>query len=239
MSVNWYPKKPEELNKTLTNLLSEIPKIKNKINGLIVPHAGYEYSGKIAGKTFSQLKNIQIKKAIILSPSHYIPIAGVYSHNKDFWETSLGKIKISFSDFPKTDIQKEHAIDNQIPFLQKLGFTEILPLLIGELTKEKAKEIAEKISKFDGVFVFSTDLSHFLEYTSANKKDKKTIEAIEKLNEKELIREENSACGIFPLMILIELCKLKNWKPRLIEYKNSGDIMGLKNSVVGYAGMIF
>ena len=87
------------------------------------------------------------------------------------------------------------------------------------------------------MIIISSDLSHFLAYEEACKKDKATIKAIQALNSGAL--NENSACGIFPLIILAELCKLKKWKPQLIEYKNSGDITSVKESVVGYASLVF
>jgi len=232
----WYPQDKKELNELLEKYLGKVAARKPQVSwhGLIVPHAGYAFSGAIAGKAYSLLRP---KKAIILSPSHYLALEGVRTHNKDFWQTPFGKIKIIRSDFKKIDISKEHAIDNQIPFLQKLGCKEILPLLIGKVTQGEAKQIAEKIQDFDGIFIFSTDLSHFLTYDQAQKKDKQTIKAITSLDSKKL--SENSACGIFPLLILIELCKLKNFKPKLITYKNSGDITGDKQSVVGYSSFYF
>jgi hypothetical protein len=240
----WYPQNPKELNELLDKYFSEpIKQMKiNEIHGLIVHHAGYEFSGKIAGKTFALLKNKNFKKAIILSPSHYFPLRGIYTHNENSVETCLGKIKITASGFPKTDISGEHAIDNQIPFLKKLKISEILPLVVGNISKDDAKKIALEISKFineETIIIISTDLSHFLPYESAVKKDKKTISAISNLDIEGLIKEDNSACGIYPLIIFIELCMIKKWKPELIEYKNSGDITGIKNSVVGYAGMVF
>lgn len=236
--VEWYPQNKEELNKSLDSFLNQkLTKKENNLKGIVVPHAGYEFSGKIAGKAFSMLKNLNSKKAIILSPSHYFPLEGTITSNQKSVQTPLGKIKIISSNFQKGDISKEHAINNQIPFLQKLGFSEILPLVIGEISQEQTKEIAEKISNFDGIFIISTDLSHFLPYEPAKIKDSQTIKAIASLNQNKLT--ENSACGIFPLLILIELCKIKKTSPHLIEYKNSGDVTENKESVVGYASFYF
>jgi len=236
--MEWYPQNKKELSEIHDSYMQEKPKIKFKeINGIIVPHAGYEYSGKIAGKAFSLLKNKKNNLAIILSPSHYISLRGAASHNKETWKTTLGSIKVLDSNFPKIDISIEHAIDNQIPFLQKLRFKSILPLLVGDISINEAKNIAEEISKFDATIIVSSDLSHFLAYEEACEKDKETIKAIQNLNSNGL--NENSACGIFPLFVLIELCKLKKWKPRLIEYKNSGNITPVKESVVGYASFYF
>jgi len=242
MNSVWYPQDKEELNKVLENYLSkksETRKDKKEIHGLIVPHAGYEFSGEIAGKTFSFLTREPRQKAIILSPSHYLAIGGAYTHNENIWETPLGKIKIFDMGLPKINIKAEHAIGNQIPFLQKLGFEEIAPILTGDVSINEAKNIAKHLSSFNDLFIISTDLSHFLPYEEAAEKDEKTIGLIENLDTRGLLKEDNCACGIFPLIILMELCKIKRWKPELIMYKNSGDITGIKDSVIGYAGMIF
>ena len=204
------------------------------MNGLVVPHAGYAYSGKVAGQAYSLLKNQKINKIIIFGPSHYEHFKGIASLENI--ETPLGKVNISKNFFQK--LKYEHSVMNQIPFLQKLfHHAEVLPIVVGEITEKESKQIAEQFSKENALFVFSTDLSHFLSYDNATKKDKKTIEIIEKLNLKRL--KEIDACGIFPLMILMNLCRIKNWKPELIEYKNSGDITGDKSSVVGYASLKF
>jgi len=239
--MEWYPQDKKELNSILKSFLAEKPKIKqNSIHGIIVPHAGYVYSGKISGKAYSLLKGKEDSIAIILAPSHYVSLKGIASHNQQSWKTALGSIKVIDSEFPKQDISSEHAIGNQIPFLQKLGFKKILPLMVGEITKERAEQTAESLTKIkNAVFIVSTDLSHFLSYEQALKKDKETINAIGNLNSEKLAEAENSACGAFPLLILLEICGLKNWKPKLIEYKNSGDITGDKERVVGYAGFWF
>jgi MEMO1 family protein len=214
---------------------------KDNIHGLIVPHAGYEFSGKIAGKAFSYLKKIKNKKAVIISPSHYFFFKDVLTSNKEYWKTPLGNIKITKNNFKKANIEFEHAIYNQIPFLQKLKFKEILPLVVGEISNKKIKRLALELSKMKNfIFIISSDLSHFLEYSNAVLKDKKTIKTIESLDSNKLLNSSNSACGLYPLLILFELCKIKKWKPKLIEYKNSGDIMPeTKNRVVGYASFIF
>ena len=109
--------------------------------------------------------------------------------------------------------------------------------MIGQIDLNGAREIAEKIKDFKGVFIVSSDLSHFLSYEKAVKKDKETIKILEDLDFSKL--EKMDACGQFPLMVLMELCKIKKWRPKLIEYKNSGDITGERESVVGYASIRF
>jgi len=233
MGNQWYPQNKKELIKVLDKFLKVNKEIK-KVHGLIVPHAGYEFSGEIAGKAFGLLKDKKIEKAVVLGPSHYVGFEGVRACEK--LETPLGKVKIIENDFEK--VNYEHSIENQIPFLQKLNpDIEVLPLVVGELSNENAKKIAEKILEIDAVYIFSTDLSHFLAYEKAVKIDKKTIEIIENLDVNNF--EKIDACGKFSLLILMHLCNLKNWKPKLIEYENSGDIIDDKNSVVGYASFWF
>jgi len=233
----WYPEHKQELDSVLTKYLKSNKKISKKVNGLIVPHAGYEYSGTIAGKAFFLLRNRKTKRAIIIGPSHYNYLNDAITTNREYWETPLGKIKTFNPGFLHADIYHEHSIKNQLPFLQKLNFTEIMPLMVGEITLEKAQEIAKKISKIKAVYIFSTDLSHFSPYDEAVKKDKNTIKIIEDLDFNKI--KEIDACGIYPLMILFCLCKIKKTHPRLIIYKNSGDVTGDKEAVVGYAGLYF
>jgi len=225
----WYPKNKQELKKTLNSFINPNPK--KDIHGIIVPHAGYEFSGAIAGKAFSLLPKSE--KAIVLTPSHYITFRGLATLKTI--ETPLGKMKITPNPYEKLDY--EHAIDNQIPFLQLLEYKEVLPLVVGQITNKEAEKIAKELSKEKGIFVISTDLSHFLSYEQAVKNDKQTIKVIESLDTNK--SSQIDACGAYPLLIAMHLCKLKGWKPKLIEYKNSGDIIGDKSQVVGYASFYF
>jgi hypothetical protein len=92
--MEWYPQGTQELNNILEKFLSHEP-FNKEIHGIIVPHAGYFYSGKIAGKAYSYLKNSNSKKAIIFAPSHHIELRGLAKHKEKYWETPLGKINIS------------------------------------------------------------------------------------------------------------------------------------------------
>ncbi len=237
----WYPEDKQELEDFIEKSFKQKIDLKpfpKKIHGLIVPHAGYEYSGMISGKAFSLLKNQGFEKAMILGPSHNIYLSGVCTSSLNEWNTPLGKIKLFNKDFPTGNIEKEHSIKNQIPFLQKLNFMEIMPLMVGNVKNEQAKEIAEKISKIDNcVYIFSTDLSHFYSYDKAVAIDKRTRDIIENLNFDNF--KFVDACGYFPLLILMYLCKILGTKPHLVEYKNSGDIVGNKDAVVGYASLWF
>jgi hypothetical protein len=225
----WYAQNKQELEKTLISFIKPNPK--KDLHGIIVPHAGYVYSGAIAGKAFSLLQKKE--KAIVLAPSHQDALKGIASIKSI--KTPLGDIKITPNTYEK--LNYEHAIDNQIPFLQFLGYKEVLPLVVGELSNSEAQEIAKDLSKQNIPIIISTDLSHFLSYEQAVKTDKQSIEIIKNLDINRY--SEIDACGSSPLLIAMHLCKLKNYKPKLIEYKNSGDVIGDKSQVVGYASFSF
>jgi MEMO1 family protein len=235
----WYPEYRQELEEFINSTFRKVPSIKSKkINGLIVPHAGYEYSGAIAGKAFSLLKGKRLDKAVIIGPSHYVHLFDAMTSNLGEWKTPLGTIKLGKINLLAGDIEQEHSIKNQVPFLQKLEIKEIIPIMIGKITDEQAKELAKELAKLKkAIYIFSTDLSHFYGYEKAKETDRRTIKIIEKMDNENF--KDVDACGYFPLLVLMHLCKIKKTKPHLIEYKNSGDIAGDKNSVVGYASFWF
>ncbi len=230
---NWYSENKEELKQTIKSYLHKVPN--KKTNGLIVPHAGFIYSGSVAGEAYSYLQNVKIDKAIVFGPSHYISFSGLATLKKI--ETPFGRMKITKTDLPK--LQKEHSVENQIPFLQYLNVKEVLPIVVGNIDIKQAENIAKEfLKKYRSyLFVFSTDLSHFLAYKDAVKKDKNTIKIIESLDLEKV--NEIDACGIYPLLICVLMCKSKKWSPKLIKYKNSGDITREKESVVGYGAFYF
>lgn len=230
----WFPSEKDKLEEMLNEFLSKESILNVKeVHGIIVPHAGYSYSGEIAGKTFAFLKNKKIKRAIIFGPSHYQTFNGISALEK--FETPLGKVNIPKNSFNK--ITHEHSIENQIPFLQKLGVEEILPIAVGQINMKMAEDLAKQFLEEDAIFIFSTDLSHALEYSEAIKKDRITIDTIANLKEYELPNID--ACGLYPLLILFKMCQMTGWRPKLVEYKNSGDITGDTVFVVGYAGFVF
>ena len=238
----WYPLKKEALEKQLQEFfeLELVKKHKNpSTKGIIVPHAGYEFSGKLAAKAYVEIKGA--KKAIILAPTHYFPLNGIVGHDDETWQTPLGQIEVINFKFRKANLTQEHAIDNQIPFLQKLKFEKVLPLVVGNISDYDAEIIAQQLNPLlkdpETVLIVSTDLSHFLPENYAHIKDRETLKVIQNLD------IENSskidACGIFPLMVFMHLAKMNNWKPELIKYQTSADINKDSSKVVGYAILKF
>ncbi len=249
----FYPKNPEQLSNMIDQFLkkSRENSINGRITGLIVPHAGYIYSGIVAASAYKLLPKTKEKlRIILLGPSHYFPFKeGVFS-DFEYWETPLGKIKAEIVDIRKFNMQntfikfskahlKEHSLEVQLPFLQKTleNFT-IIPIILGELNyKILAAKITPLINK-NTIIIASSDLSHYYPYNKAVEIDKITINSIKNFDTQTLI-EKGEACGKIPILVLLNLAKEFGWKPIFLDYKNSGDTSGIKEEVVGYASFAF
>ncbi len=236
----FYPASKEEIESMLNKFFRNFPKQEKQPKALIVPHAGYIYSGQVAAYAYALLSS-KTKKIILLGPSHSFYLNGIATDTNDCWETPLGKVKLMKNNFSKIEEahMNEHCLEVQLPFLQKiLSNFEILPLVIGDANP---KEISEKIINVlddDTLLIVSSDLSHYQPYDTAVKIDHNTIKAIQDLDYNKMERQ-GDACGKISIMTLIDIAKKLNWKPKLLNYKNSGDVIGDKSGVVGYASFAF
>ena len=243
----FYPAEKKELNKMLSEFLKMSRTDEKAINGIIVPHAGYIYSGKTAAFAYNAflnfLKENQVRNLVILGPAHRIYIRDIYQDANEKWETPLGKIELKKIEGIKSSSKAhagEHSIEVQLPFVQKIleetkNKIEITPIIVGEITGEQTKNYAEILLKLpNSFFIISSDLSHFMTKSEAEKTDKETIKSIMLKNYESL-----DACGKYPLMIAVEMAKIKNWNFKLLKYSTSADESGDENSVVGYASLIF
>ncbi|MBW3023278.1 AmmeMemoRadiSam system protein B [Candidatus Woesearchaeota archaeon] len=243
----FYPADRKELDKTIIGLLKECQTPEKAENGIIVPHAGYVYSGKTAAYAYNSFLNVlkekQFSKIIILGPAHQISFDRVFQDQNKSWETPLGKIELAkFKELKESGKShlKEHSVEVQVPFVQKVlelakKKIPIMPMVVGELDEEKAKKYAEFFSKQDNCFfIISTDLSHFMPKNEAEMVDRQTVQEIMNKNYGSI-----DACGRYPLMIAVEMAKIKNWQFRLLKYSTSAEASGDESSVVGYASFIF
>lgn len=244
----FYPKSKEELLSSVKKYLKEGKEINlsGKLKALIVPHAGYIYSGIVAGAGFKTIKE-KYKKVILLGPSHQVYFTSAAIANEDF-ETPLGTVKtgniknwLEENTKENTIIEskeshaKEHCLEVELPFLQSvLPKFELYALVLGDVDEEKLAQSLKKFVDENTLIVVSSDLSHYLDYNSACRTDKETINRIINFDFSNL-----DACGEKPIKTLMHLAKTFGWKPVLIEYKNSGDTAGDKNRVVGYASIAY
>lgn len=237
----FYPEEKNELSGMIKSFLKDAKSRKNKkLKALIVPHAGYIYSGPIAAEGYNTIEK-KFQKVILLGPSHQVRFFGGAFDSNDEWETPLGKVKIFRI---KSKLVKnnelahahEHSLEVQVPFLQKiLGDFYLCSISLGSYTEELINDIVDELDG-DTLLVISSDLSHYNPYEMANNIDKKTIQKILELKPEV---EHDEACGADGINILINIAKKLGWKPALLDYRNSGDTAGDKEGVVGYASIAF
>jgi len=265
----FYPAERENLERMIENFLKEakIPEIKGEIFGMVVPHAGYIFSGFVASHCYKTIQNKNFETVILIGDSHYERFEGISIWDRGEWETPLGKVKID-EDLAKKILKEskrffvrdsahlfEHSLEVQLPFLQKvLKNFKILPIIFGSEDKDW-KDLAKAILKFFKekkiLIVASSDLSHYPPYEVAKEADAATIEAIltcdpeifkEKIKELErkFYQVDTLACAQDSIKTILEISKNLKLKAKLLKYQNSGDtIYGEKESVVGYSAIVF
>jgi AmmeMemoRadiSam system protein B len=221
------------------------------IKAIIVPHAGYIYSGPVAASAYARLAAVRdtIKRVILLGPVHRVPVRGLALPAASAFATPLGEIEIddpavaSISNLPQVVVSsaahaQEHSLEVQLPFLQSVldNFT-LLPLAVGDATAEEVAEVLEVLwGGPETLIVISSDLSHFLPYKTAQLVDSETVENILRLRG---ALSHEQACGGTPVNGLILAAKRHQLQPHLLDLRNSGDTAGDKSRVVGYASFAF
>lgn len=268
VSGSFYPAEQKELENLIdvfmrnkTESKEEIAeRIAGNIKAIIVPHAGVIFSGPTAGRVYKLVKNPQaenISRVLLIGPSHYAGFDFAALAKDEMWEGPFGDIKIdqqinselaedqNFKYFNEAHL-REHSLEVQLPFLQKaLRNFSLVPILLGQRIDYEniAQSIIKifsnkKISFENALIVVSTDLSHYLPQDHANLVDKRTIDSILK-QDPELIKDNAEACGKEGVLILNEIAKKLGWRAKLIDYRTSGDVIGDKSAVVGYAGFVY
>ena len=263
---SFYPDDKKELEKAVTRYLS---KKKENIQAVIAPHAGYIYSGKLAGDVIGRI--IDKKDFIILGVNHsglgskvsfslsdFETPLSIVKNNKALTEKIMQKLKKQKLDanISEEAHNHEHSIEVQLPFLQKSQKKfEIIPILFQGLSYEDCKKIAEVLAEFvdNNVCVLvSSDFTHFGRSYGfipfANnvkdnlyKLDNEVIFEIIKLDSKGVFDKaiKTTICGLYGITIITEIAKIKKMKPKLLDYYTSGDITKDYTNAVGYAGIIF
>lgn len=249
---SFYPAGKKELESMIAGFLKNAVKEGQVSQILIVPHAGYPYSGQVAAHSFKQLEGSNYKKAILIGPSHNFSVSGLFLSNATHWRTPLGLVKIADinsqlakeNNFTINDeVHKpEHALEVEIPFLQTVAPNiEIVPIIIGRLNAEQQLEFAAVLNQYldsETVLVVSVDLSHYHEYDEAVELDNQSIKHILDLDSRGILADEIDAP--WAVASVLELAKRNSWQPKLLKYANSGDVMGDKSQpVVGYAALGF
>jgi len=257
----FYPGSKTALLREVESLIGKSAKREDAI-GVVSPHAGYIYSGAVAGATFA---SIEPKPAyIIMGPNHTGLGERFGLSRSDAWRTPLGDVKINRaladaikrnSKHVKDDDESsssEHSIEVQLPFLQVMQKDfKFVPIVISyaaldiyrEIGRSLAKSVKDLNMEKDVTIIASSDMTHYEPHGAARKKDSVAIEAVLELDEERLAadveRLDISMCGYAPTAIMIVAAKILGAKKgRLVKYRTSGDASGDYSSVVGYAGIV-
>ncbi|MBI2870886.1 MAG: AmmeMemoRadiSam system protein B [Candidatus Omnitrophica bacterium] len=256
----FYPSDPKELSETVEKLLpkkaSAVPR-----KAVIVPHAGYIYSGKIAGNVYARTAVPSL--SILVGPNHTGRGASLSLYPGGSWMTPLGAMRVNqdfvqairreFDAFSLDTLAHtyEHSLEVQLPFLKHISAqSTIVPIIVGTdhvpslLKAGSALGRVIRDWKQPSLLICSTDMTHYEPLVTAQRKDKMAIQALTSLDPKELalVVAENaiSMCGWAPAVMILAACRtLGATKAEFIAYGTSADTTGDRSSVVGYAGMAF
>lgn len=255
----FYPASPSSLEKEIEGYVDEAAP-KEDVIGLISPHAGYMYSGPVAGAVISRIRFRDT--FVVMGPSHTGYGKPFSIMTEGTWRTPLGNVEIDsvlgrhilsrsgHLDEDEVAHLYEHSIEVQLPFLQYFRRdVRIVPIVLApassDVYKEIGKEVARAIreTKAEAVILASTDMTHYESHESAGRKDHSAIDAIVELDEDGLMQRVKdmriSMCGYAPTVALIAAAKeLGARRAELVRYQTSGDVSGDFGSVVGYAGII-
>lgn len=253
----FYPASPKELRAMLQRYTSEAQNIEQKVpensklRALVLPHAGYPYSGPTAAHACPVLKKQNYSKVIILGPDHRIGFQNASISDVQYYRTPLGKLELNpqakdllqgsalFRYIPASDKQ-EHSVEVVLPFLQySLKDFNIIPIVIGSGEPKDYVQAIVPVLNSSTLLLASSDLSHSLPYSKAQSRDHETIEMILNKNYRALKNSQNRACGKLPICTILRIAQSRDWEPKLLDYSNSADTIGPRDRVVGYAAIAF
>ena len=218
---------------------------------VIVPHAGYIYSGPVAASAYSLLAPLRerIRRVVLLGPTHRMAVRGFALPAAQIFATPLGEVSLSQADWlalqARPDVQVddrphalEHCLEVQLPFLQVvLERFEIVPLLVGDAPAAAVAELLEALwGGPETLIVVSSDLSHYHPYREAQWTDRATVEAVLTLHDG---IDHEQACGATPINGLVLAARRHHLQPQLLDLRNSGDTAGDRTRVVGYTSIAF
>jgi hypothetical protein len=265
----FYPAEKSVLIEQIENLLADASSTATSAPAaIIVPHAGYDYSGTVAAAAYKAIAGRSYRRVILVGSSHRNYFSHIAADDHDIWRTPLGEVAVDRETIDQLAglgrlinidgqvHESDHVLEVQLPFLQIVlpaGF-RVVPLLFGNADDEDYAELARILARVmtaDDLLVVSSDLSHYPKYEEAVRIDKETLRLIaeKKLDglndhieksEKTVTGEETVACGADGIRTAISLAEKIGWQGNILKYANSGDTkIGDKARVVGYGALAF
>lgn len=244
----FYPADPLELRVAVRGYLGNGRSTPPK--ALIVPHAGYVYSGPVAGTGYRRWEGARGNRVVLLGPAHRYPLAGLAAHGAEWFATPLGRVPVDTEAIARLlelpQVQRldaahrgEHSLEVHIPFLQMVfADFRLVPLVVGDAAPAEVAEVLELVWNGPETFVVvSSDLSHYHDYDTARRLDRETADAIERLRPADVGPED--ACGCRAIGGLLEVARRRGLRATTLDLRNSGDTAGPRSEVVGYGAFAF
>lgn len=248
----FYPGAAADLAAAVADLLAATAASADAPKAVIVPHAGYVYSGAVAARALAQFAPDAgiIRRVAMFGPAHRVYVRGLAAPAAAAFATPLGEVPVdrsaieSVADMPQVVIDdrvhaEEHSLEVQLPILQRvLPHFALVPFAVGETTGGEVAEVIERLwGGPETRFVISSDLSHYLAYSAAQRIDAETAAAIERFDAAALTHEH--ACGRTPIAGFLAAARRRGLSATRLDLKNSGDTAGPKSRVVGYGAWAF
>ncbi len=267
----FYPREKIQLEKVLETFRtqSQPAPLPGEPVGMLLPHAGYPYSGAVASLGYLSLLSRGIETVVVAGPSHYVSFGGISIFAGEAVQTPLGDLPVDqeacrilmdedehFAEFPQA-FTREHSVEVHFPLIRHfLPGAKVVPLVLGQGSEETAVPLVKGLKALRKVkpflFVASSDLSHFPDYDTANKADRQFLEALLSGDEKKVRQADEKImssglrdyhcthCGREPVSALLKWARQENAeKIQTLAYRNSGDVTGDLSRVVGYSCVAF
>jgi AmmeMemoRadiSam system protein B len=248
----FYPGDPSTLRNDVNAMLTTVPATSSSRppKAIVVPHAGYIYSGPVAASVYARLRALTspVRRVVLLGPTHRVGVEGLALPQATHFSTPLGAVEIDreavslLEGMPQVVVAnaphaQEHSLEVQLPFLQSvLHDFRLLPLAVGRVSAESVSQVLDRLWGGDEtLFVISTDLSHYLPYASACEIDRATAARILALDSTISLDE---ACGATGLNGMLLAARRHGLQAHLVDLRNSGDTAGDRSRVVGYGGFV-
>jgi hypothetical protein len=254
----FYPQNRDNLKRLIQRLITTavkdttINRTRPGLRALIMPHAGYVYSGVTAAHAILAIEPDRFNRVVLVGPDHRVGFLNASVTEAAHWQTPLGLVPIG--DYrPMVDEQPdlfdtvvvsdryEHSLEVILPFFQAhLQPFDLIPVVLGPCDAQlMAQSLGRLLNDGRTLLVVSADLSHYLGYDQAIGRDRETLARILSLDPDWQQDQRNRTCGRYPIGVLLELARIRQWQPVLLHYSNSGDTAGDKDAVVGYAAVAF